>query len=160
MTNRSSEEHGPTRGLEIEVVSGVRAGAKILVEGELVLGRQTDGEGQFADSEMSRHHARIARGVGEDYGIEDLGSSNGTLVNGARISGPTLLSIGDSIELGGATLVVRALLAPTPAPTPAAPPTLAVRLEVDFEAGTAAVGLDESGDMVKMRFLDGHWRAI
>jgi hypothetical protein len=83
-------------------------------------------------------------------------------VNGTRISGPTLLSIGDSIELGGAKLVVRALLAPAQASAaaPATPPTLAVRLEVDFEAGTAAVALDESGDMVKMRFLDGHWRAV
>ncbi len=159
MTNLAAEESAPARGLELKVVGGDRAGTKIVVEGELVLGRQTDGEGQFADSEMSRRHARIARGFAEDYGIEDLGSSNGTIVNGTRISAPTLLSTGDTIELGGAKLVVRALTSPAPA-TAATPPTLAVRLEVDFEAGTAAVALDEAGDMVTMKFVDGHWRAV
>lgn len=129
-----------------------------------MIGRQTGGEGQFPDAEMSRRHARIARDVGGDYGIEDLGSSNGTAVNGMRIAGTTLLSVGDSIELGGTALVVRALPAPgapmaAPAAAPASPPSLAVRLEVDFEAGTAAVALDEGGDVVTMSFIDGHWRA-
>jgi hypothetical protein len=34
-----------------------------------------------------------------------------------------------------------------------------VRVEVDFEAGTAAVALDEGGDIVTMSYVDGHWRA-
>jgi pSer/pThr/pTyr-binding forkhead associated (FHA) protein len=168
--------------LEIEVTAGPAAGSRLRVEDELVIGRQSGGPGQFADAELSRRHARIAREVGEDYGIEDLGSSNGTFVNGLRISGPTLLSIGDSIELGATALTVRTLPAPVepvpaapsaPAPVDdqgtraprstsarsATPPTLAVRLEVDFEAGTATVALDEGGDAVRMSFLDGNWRA-
>jgi len=41
--------------------------------------------------------------------VEDLGSSNGTFVNGLRISVPQTLKQGDTIELGGSTLVVREL---------------------------------------------------
>lgn len=166
------------------MTAGHGVGSKMLVEDELVIGRQTGGAGQFPDAELSRRHARIAREVGGDFGIEDLGSSNGTFVNRLRISAPTLLSIGDSIELGGTALVVRTLPTPAdPGPEPAAvpapakdsqatraprssslpaaasPPTLAVRLEVDFAAGTATVALDEGGDAVTMSFLDGNWRA-
>jgi hypothetical protein len=50
--------------------------------------------------------------------IEDLGSTNGTFVNGLRISSPQTLSKGDTIEIGATTLVVREL----PAPEPVAPP--------------------------------------
>jgi predicted component of type VI protein secretion system len=191
--NQPPAESAPGSALEIEVVGGLKAGSKLLVTEELVIGRQTGGEGQFPDAEMSRRHARIARDAGGDYVIEDLGSSNGTAVNGLRIASPTLLSAGDSIELGGTALVVRSLPAPAPAAvraaapasarerqgaaaapssaqggpdragggaeTPAAPPSLAVRLEVDFEAGTATVALDEGGDVVTMTFIDGHWRA-
>jgi pSer/pThr/pTyr-binding forkhead associated (FHA) protein len=41
--------------------------------------------------------------------IEDLGSTNGTYVNGLRIKGPQTLSEGDTVEVGGTTLVVREL---------------------------------------------------
>ncbi|HYM56223.1 MAG TPA: FHA domain-containing protein [Solirubrobacteraceae bacterium] len=185
MENRTPGGSGSSSALEIEVIAGLPAGSKVLVEDELVLGRQTGGPGQIPDAEMSRRHARIAREAGGDYAIEDLGSSNGTFVNGLQIAGPTLLSVGDTIELGGASLVVRALPAPAdPGPQPpvapapaddsqrtrvpppsssagaaATPPTLAVRLEVDFEAGTATVALDEGGDAVTMSFLNGNWRA-
>ncbi len=47
--------------------------------------------------------------------VEDLGSTNGTFVNGVRISGPQTLQQGDTIELGGSTLVVRELPAPAAA---------------------------------------------
>jgi pSer/pThr/pTyr-binding forkhead associated (FHA) protein len=167
----------------MEVIAGLGAGATILVEDEIVLGRQTGGAGQFPDAEMSRMHARIAREAAGDYGIEDLGSSNGTFVNGLRISAPTLLSVGDSIELGATALVVRGLpseavegvkeqgveeptaaVAPSSAATtgPSAapvPPTLALRLEVDFAACRASVALDDGGDVVTMTFVDGRWQA-
>jgi pSer/pThr/pTyr-binding forkhead associated (FHA) protein len=183
--NAQDGERG--EALELEVTAGPAAGSRIVVSDELVMGRQTDGAGQIADIEMSRRHARIARDVGGDYGVEDLGSSNGTFVNGLRIAGLTLLSIGDTIELGGSSLAVRALPSPAeptpsapatapPAPPPApdaqgtrargvvsaagaTPPALAVRVEVDFRGGTATVALDEGGDVVTMSFVDGNWRA-
>src|SRR5690349_13420161 len=60
----------------------------------------------MVDSErISRLHARVTR-TGDRVTVEDLGSRNGTRVNGARITGPTALSSGDQIEIGPATAVV------------------------------------------------------
>ena len=55
---------------------------------------------------ISRHHARIAAS-GESVMLEDLGSKNGTWVEGHRISEPTFLRNGDRIRVGAATLVFR-----------------------------------------------------
>jgi DNA-binding winged helix-turn-helix (wHTH) protein len=57
-------------------------------------------------STVSRHHARITVISGAAT-IEDLGSTNGTHVNGTRISAPTLLGFGDELSLGSERLQVR-----------------------------------------------------
>jgi S-DNA-T family DNA segregation ATPase FtsK/SpoIIIE len=104
----------------LEVVAGKALGMTILVEDELVIGRQAEGPGRLADDEeISRSHARLvfdARGV---CAIEDLGSTNGTFLNGLRISVPRTLAEGDTIEIGATTLVLRDL--PRPEPRGAAP---------------------------------------
>jgi pSer/pThr/pTyr-binding forkhead associated (FHA) protein len=103
----------------IEVVAGNAAGTWLDVTDELLIGRHADGLGRLGnDEEISRYHARVSVGAGESCAVEDLGSTNGTFVNGSRISGPQTLKQGDTIELGGSTLVVREL----PAPPAAEPP--------------------------------------
>jgi DNA-binding winged helix-turn-helix (wHTH) protein len=57
-------------------------------------------------STVSRHHARITVVSGAAT-IEDLGSTNGTHVNGMRISAPTRLGFGDELSLGSEVLQVR-----------------------------------------------------
>lgn len=52
-----------------------------------------------ADSKTSRRHASIKR-QGIRYIIQDEGSSNGTLVNGVKISGPVDLKLGDTVVIG------------------------------------------------------------
>src|SRR5690348_11189195 len=85
----------------------------ILVEDELVIGREADGAGQLAeDDEISRLHARVQLAGSGSCTIEDLGSTNGTFVNGRRISAPQTLSEGDTIALGGTSLEVRRLAGP------------------------------------------------
>jgi pSer/pThr/pTyr-binding forkhead associated (FHA) protein len=97
-----------------EVVAGRAIGMSILLDDELLIGRHADGAGRLADDEeISRSHARISLDRSGFCAIEDLGSTNGTFVNGLRISGPQTLSVGDTIELGGTTLVVRELPVPT-----------------------------------------------
>ena len=92
----------------LEVVSGNAAGMSLLIDDELVIGRLAEGAGRLADDEeISRSHARISMDSRGLCAIEDLGSTNGTFVNGMRIAGPQTLSEGDTIELGGTTLVVR-----------------------------------------------------
>ena len=96
--------------VRLEVVAGNAAGMSILVDDQLIIGRHAEGAGQLAaDEELSRSHARITRDSSGFVAIEDLGSTNGTFVNGLRINGPQTLSEGDSIELGATTLVVRGL---------------------------------------------------
>lgn len=97
----------------IEVVAGNAAGTWLDVTGELLIGRHADGLGRLGnDEELSRYHARVSLDAGELCAVEDLGSTNGTLVNGLRISAPQTLQQDDRIELGGSTLVVRELPAP------------------------------------------------
>ncbi len=108
--------------LRLEVISGNASGHSITVDDELVIGRLADGDGRLEeDPELSRHHARITRERDGRYAIEDLGSSNGTFVNGLGLTSPAVLVVGDSIELGGTTLVVREITAPPTPETDAAP---------------------------------------
>jgi pSer/pThr/pTyr-binding forkhead associated (FHA) protein len=97
----------------LEVVAGRAIGMSILLDDELLIGRHADGAGRLADDEeISRSHARISLDRSGFCAIEDLGSTNGTFVNGLRVSGPQTLSVGDTIEVGGTTLVVRELPIP------------------------------------------------
>jgi DNA-binding winged helix-turn-helix (wHTH) protein len=64
-------------------------------------------------STVSRHHARITVISGAAT-IEDLESTNGTHVNGTRISGPTRLGFGDELALGSEVLQVRRRVASAP----------------------------------------------
>jgi serine/threonine-protein kinase len=114
--------------LRLRVTAGNADGAEIRVDDEFRIGRQEPGEGTLGqDAEISRHHARIAR-EGGGFVIEDLGSRNGTLVNGRVITGPEILSPGDRIQVGATTLVVQVSV-PSAAEIAAAPPGPVTRVE-------------------------------
>jgi len=66
---------------------------------ELTLGRDVSNHLVINDPEVSRRHARLYSQLGS-YIIEDLGSTNGTFVNGQRLLGPYTLRHGDVIGLG------------------------------------------------------------
>lgn len=70
-----------------------------LTKDVISLGRDITNDIVVNDPEVSRHHCRLTRGSG-GYTLEDLGSTNGTFVNGQRISGPRPLNSGDLIGLG------------------------------------------------------------
>src|ERR1700722_19665500 len=123
----------------LEVVAGNAAGTWLHVPGERLIGRHADGVGRLGDDEeISRYHARVSLGAGGSYVVEDLGSTNGTFVNGTRISGPQTLKPGDTIELGGSTLVVRELPAPAAADPSGDSPTEAEGQATAERTGPAA----------------------
>jgi predicted component of type VI protein secretion system len=64
-----------------------------------VLGRDVSNDIVIGDSEISRQHARISRTPG-GYVLEDLGSTNGTYVNGERLVAARVLNPGDTVGLG------------------------------------------------------------
>ena len=95
-----------------------------LNKGIITLGRDITNDIVINDPEVSRHHCRLTQGGG-GYTLEDLGSTNGTFVNGQRLTGARPLSNGDTIGLGETvTLAYEALVAGMQAATMAtsAPP--------------------------------------
>ncbi|MDX6668035.1 MAG: putative drug exporter of the superfamily, partial [Solirubrobacteraceae bacterium] len=110
-------------GATLRVVAGASTGIVLtLVDGQLVLGREEQGEGRLGgDDQLSRQHARVSQVEGRLV-IEDLGSTNGTFVNGARIPAPTVLKTQDAIWVGNSTLVVVTPEHPVGAVAPVAPP--------------------------------------
>jgi DNA-binding winged helix-turn-helix (wHTH) protein len=82
-----------------------------LEEGENVVGRTSEAAAWIDSPRVSRRHARIVV-TGQTATIEDLGSKNGTLVRGHKISGPVVLADGDEIHIG-VTMVFRLLASST-----------------------------------------------
>jgi hypothetical protein len=66
---------------------------------QIAIGREAGSDVFVNDVEVSRQHARLVSQFG-DYTLEDLDSTNGTFVNGQRITGPRILKPGDTIFLG------------------------------------------------------------
>ncbi len=88
------------------VKHGPNAGQRYEIDGELVVGRQDAGL-TIEDSEMSRKHA-VIRPREDALEIEDLGSLNGTFVNGGRVDGTAALEVGDTVQLGNTVMRVEA----------------------------------------------------
>lgn len=79
--------------------SNVPEGIVFEVQGVTTLGRADSCKILLDDTSVSAHHAML-RTVEDHWAVEDLGSRNGTLVNGRPVTSQTLLSCGDSIQLG------------------------------------------------------------
>jgi DNA-binding NtrC family response regulator len=75
-------------------------------DGVLILGRAPDADVHIQTTAVSRRHARLILAAGEVQ-VADLGSHNGTSVNGERIVGSRTLSSGDVVTVGDTILVLR-----------------------------------------------------
>lgn len=81
-------------------ITGGGAGTRYRIPaGEAVIGRSQRAAIKLIEDGVSRAHARIRSDAGELF-LEDLGSRNGTFVNGRRIDRVVLLSDGDKIQIG------------------------------------------------------------
>jgi pSer/pThr/pTyr-binding forkhead associated (FHA) protein len=76
------------------------------VRHELLIGRGENAGLLLPGSPVSRQHARVWTSGGR-FWVEDLGSRNGTFVNGRRIAGPTGLRDGDVLQVGDVELHFR-----------------------------------------------------
>ena len=90
-----------------QAAGGVGAGSLVLPSGQRIplgdrpvtVGRLTECTVPLNDQNVSRRHAEIRPGRGA-YVVADLGSTNGTMVNGTRISGEQRLADGDILSFG------------------------------------------------------------
>ena len=103
-------------------------------ETEISIGRSTDNVLPLADKKSSRKHARIEK-VGDEYRIHDLGSGNGTKVNGKDVN-THVLAKGDEIAVGLTTMFVLSM--DTPAKPAASPAALAVTVPASAGIAPAA----------------------
>lgn len=99
---------------EVEQVQGARAPTRALLVAEgrrhvippagALIGRSRECDVVLSDANVSRRHAEIRPAAAGTWTIADLGSTNGVLVNGHRISGAASLRPGDRIALGTADI--------------------------------------------------------
>jgi FHA domain len=106
-------DHGPVLGtgrgdgagsaarLVAEEGGGLRPGQSFVVGLGITIGRAPNSEVRIEDTYASGHHARIYDREGSVY-VEDMNSTNGTYVNGRRVSAQELLRADDRIRIGDA----------------------------------------------------------
>jgi hypothetical protein len=110
--------------VSLAITRGSSEGTERALDRELTIGRDPGADLTLDDGGVSRRHARVSLADGDGPVIEDLGSSNGTFVNGERVGGERRLADGDEIQIGetaieiydagGATPATE--VAPAPAP--------------------------------------------
>jgi diguanylate cyclase (GGDEF)-like protein len=89
---------------QLVVLSGNNVGEMYNVAGDLVLGRGRDADVRVQGDGISRQHVRLRIEDGSVV-LQDLGSTNGSFVNGDRVTTPRRLEDGDKIQLGSATIL-------------------------------------------------------
>ena len=106
---RTKGKNKPRRGAptHLVVVDGENPGTRAeLADAPLLIGRGSDAAIKLDDDYVSTRHARIAAS-GDDWFVEDLGSTNGTYVGPVRITQPTTIGLGVQVRVGKTILELR-----------------------------------------------------
>ena len=106
---RGTKPTKPKRGTptKLQIVGGPNAGQSVPLGDEpILLGRGTDAAIRLDDDYVSTRHARFATN-GEEWFVEDLGSTNGTYVGSQRVSAPVPVGIGIQVRLGKTIVELR-----------------------------------------------------
>ncbi len=89
------------------ITSGQKAGAEFpLGRDEITIGRSSDSAIIIRDDYTSTHHARLMLWNGR-WMIQDLDSTNGTFLNGSRVTVPTPIPLGATVKVGATTFELR-----------------------------------------------------
>ena len=98
-----------TRGAPrvLTITQGSQAGqSAALADGVILIGRGADAQLSLDDDYVSTRHARIASN-GEQWFVEDLGSTNGTYLGSQRVTAPTPIAVGTPVRLGKTVVELR-----------------------------------------------------
>lgn len=104
-TGEAGRRKRPSTQLVV-VKSDTQAGMNIAVRDAVVLGRSPEADIVLEDPYASEFHMRLVRQEGGIV-LHDLGSTNGTYVNGRRVGSPVSLSKGDAVQIGKTIMEVR-----------------------------------------------------
>jgi pSer/pThr/pTyr-binding forkhead associated (FHA) protein len=112
-------------GLTIEVSEGPDAGTQVPADRPIEIGRQPGLGLTLRDDLVSRRHARITPSRGGVV-VEDLGSLNGTFINGNQVFAPSFASAGDQVLVGVTVMLLRSAeqVAQRPSAVRPVPPAL------------------------------------
>ena len=105
--------HAPASGKSqptvLVIVDGPLAGTTATLTAQpITLGRAPDNAIILDDEFVSAHHARVFRDPATgSWAVEDLNSTNGTVVNGQRIRGAVMLPVGVLVRIGATTFELR-----------------------------------------------------
>lgn len=92
---------------QLVVTEGALAGTRITLEGRpIMIGRADDSTLVLDDDYASTRHARLSL-KGQDWYVEDLGSTNGTYLERAKVTGPTKVPLGSPIKIGKTVIELR-----------------------------------------------------
>ena len=92
---------------QLIVTQGALAGTRISLDARpILIGRADDSTLVLDDDYASTRHARIAM-QGEEWYVEDLGSTNGTYLDRAKVTGPTRVPLGVPVRIGKTVLELR-----------------------------------------------------
>jgi hypothetical protein len=94
-----NDSSGGMPKLRVATAAGLRAGAAYDLSEGALLGRGDNADIRLQDTFASSQHARLVP-QGDVMVLEDLGSTNGTYLNGEPLRGPQPLHVGDSIRIG------------------------------------------------------------
>lgn len=93
----------------LAIISGTQEGISAdLAEGQVQIGRSADCQIILDDDYVSTRHARVLADSSGGWYVEDLGSTNGTYVNGQRITVPTTITLADTVRIGRTQLKLEA----------------------------------------------------
>ena len=92
---------------QLIVTHGALAGTRVSLDSRpIMLGRADDSTLVLDDDYASTRHARLSL-QGEEWYVEDLGSTNGTYLDRAKVSGPTRVPLGVPIRIGKTVIELR-----------------------------------------------------
>lgn len=92
---------------QLLVTQGPLAGSRITLDSRpILIGRADDSTLKLDDDYASTRHARIAQ-QGDEWYVEDLGSTNGTYLERAKVTGPTRVPLGTPVRIGKTVIELR-----------------------------------------------------